>query len=321
VVLITLLVLVLLALLGVAGWLVLKALDHSDEPGVAYSPSEAVEEYLTALSQGDATTALLYSAAQPDVTTFTTNEFLAAMMASYPLTNVVVPEGQTTTSPADIQASYTLDGRTVQAEFRVQLHGRNWLLDGGFLTLDVTSLLRPGVPLTLNGLELAAGAIDLFPGVYTLASANPWLTLSHPAFTIEYPQSQPTFSQFSFELSDQAVADIRTAAQAKLDWCLVQQSINPDGCGFGFAEPAAGPVDLSTVTWTLGSDSQPLDQSTPVLEPGSLTSALAEVHLAFSFHAISVDQLHVYDTPTAVTEMRADLTDPTQVVITFGSFG
>lgn len=322
IVLILSLAVLLVAAGALAYYLVPRFLIDYDEPGMAASGSEAVQEYLEALSIGDAATALLYSAAQPAADpVFTSNDFLKQSLRTNPLTGINVPDGQSTSSPAQIQATYTLGGQKVSAHFTVQQHDRTWLLDGGFLPLNLTALQDKGQPLTLGGVSLGNTATaDLFPGVYTLATTNPMLALTNPDLRIEYPESNPTFSE-SFLLSDEGVSRIQQAAKAQLDKCLTQQELQPEGCGFGFIGSGVGTVDPATITWSLPADAPDISAIDPTLDVGSLNMAVANTSVTVNFHAISTDKKHLYDDTSTITGVRADFTDPDNIKVTFGVFG
>ena len=287
------------------------------------TPAGVVEAYLNALAAGDATTALTYSATQPEDTTFMTNTVLSASMTSHPITNIDVPAGQTTETPATITATYKLDGTYVNASFTVQKHGTVWLLDGGFLTMDIGGLTRKGVGLTLNGIDLKfATTVDLFPGVYTFAPLDPMLSVEHGSFTIAYPEAQPTVTGIGFGLSDKATTAIIAAAQAKMDWCLAQQVIQPEGCGFAVQEDPADPVAPTSIKWKIDTGDKAIAGMKPVLDTGAgpgYTHASAPVAMTFLFSGHSSSGLHLYtDISSAISQMRADFSDPGHIIVTFG---
>jgi hypothetical protein len=290
------------------------------EPGTASNPTAAVRAYLAALASGDADTALSYSAARPTDTTYLTSDFLTQMMAVHPIANVIIPDDQPTQSPATIHATYVLGETNVEAHFTVQQHDRKWLLDGGYLTLDLSSLNGWGQPLTLNGVDLGeSGKVQVFPGVYTLTLKDtPMINIVNPAFTIAYPEANPTFDQMSLTLSEDGLSRIRAAADQKLNNCLASRELQPAGCGFGFAGAETGTVDPATITWTLRESS---DLSTvPLALDGSSTSiALGEVSITASIHAVSTDGRHNYTGDSAVTKLRADFTDPDNIQVSFGN--
>jgi hypothetical protein len=319
VVIIVIVIALLLAIAGAAAILVprLMATDP-DQPGGAHSPTEAVQGYLDALSKGDATTALLYSARQPTDTTFTTNEFLAELIDENPITDIVIPDGQPTTSPVTIQATYTLGGEEVQAHFTVQQHGKLWLLDGGFMSLNVSALRTIGVPLALNGISLdSQESLQLFPGMYTLTVDDPMFAIAEPSFTIAYPESKPAFTLGGLILSPDAISRIRVAAQTHLDNCLAKKELKPVGCGFGFAGVHTGTVNPSTISWSVPEDAASISSILPILDGDSHTMAFAEITIKVHFRAVSDDTFYLYDDWSVISQVRADFSDPEKILITF----
>ena len=309
-------IVILLAIGAMIAYLVIRLTSPPADTSNAGSPAEAVEAYLTAISQGDATTALSYSAQQPSDTTFTSNSFLLASMQAHPMTSIVVPEGQSTSTPAVINATYTLGEHQVNAHFTVQQHGTTWLLDGGFISLNISALMEKGVPLTLNGVDLnETTRIYLFPGVYTFASTNPMLALTDPIFTMEYPESSPTFSQ-KFVLSAEALTRVAAAADSRMDHCLNQKEMKPEGCGFGFSGVSEGEVDPATIEWSLADEAPDFTSIQYQLDP-TLTLAEASLRINVDFEAISVDKAHLYEASASILAMRADFSNPDQIVITF----
>ncbi|MDR0284406.1 MAG: hypothetical protein LBI33_05880 [Propionibacteriaceae bacterium] len=316
VVLIALIALVILAALGYGGYRLFGPGSDSSAPAGPSTPAAAVQAYLDALAQGDATTALQYSATQPTDPTFTTNTFLTAAITANPLADIQVTDPGTSTSPVDVNATYTLGGTPVDAHFRVQKHDRTWLLDGGFLSLNLSQLLGKGVPLALNdvALDQASPKIDLFPGVYTFSSLNPMLTFPTPDITIAFPESAPTFT-LSFALSPDGVSRLQAAAKTALDACLTRQELAPAGCGFGFAS-ATGTPDPATITWTLGEGAPDITTLAPTLEANSTTQAYAQIAIPVHFHASN--GAHIYNGDSSISAAKADFTDPDQIIVTFG---
>ena len=312
-------ILLSVALLGGGAFVFWRLHNQSTATTGAKTPTEAVQQYLDALARGDAAAALALSANKPNTTSdssFLSDGALKTAMLANPITAINVPANQSTTTPATILASYQLGGKTVQAHFTVQdWNQAGWLLDGGFLNLDVSSLTAKGVPLTMNGIDITKmNKVQLFPGVYTLASSNPMLTLVNGSFTIEYPESNPTFNQFSFTLSEAGVAGIQAAAQAKLTQCLTSKELQPTDCGFG-VDPTAYAVDPTTVTWSLANDSPDLTAITPQLDAGSYTTATAAATVTVDFQASTADHYRLVNGSSSLTVVQADFTNPDQIAI------
>jgi len=311
---------VVLAIAGLGYFYGPEYLVDPDKPGNATSPVEAVQEYLDALVAGDATTALRYSESQPgDDSTFTTDDFLTASMKANPITDVDVPDGQPASSPATIQATYTLNGQNIQAHFTVRKYGRLWRLDSAFLPLNVTELLQKGVPIEVNGVPVdpLSSKISLFPGVYTFSTSDVMLDLTQPDFTIEYPEN-PTIFRVGFTLSDDGISKIQQAAVSQLDACLSTKELLPDGCGFGFSGVSEGEIDPETITWTLPEDAPDMSTITPALDANSVTVALATIDIHVSFVGMTTDKQHLYSSDdSGFNTVRADFSDPDNIDITF----
>jgi len=310
---------VVLLVAGLAVVFVPRLLDDPDKPGNAFSPTEAVQEYLSAVASGDATTALLYSTTKPSEDSyFTTDDFLTASMRANPITNINVPDGQSATSPMEVQASYTLNGQQVNAHFTVQKYGRLWRLDIGFLPMNLTELTAKGVPLAINDTPLDTFTkIYLFPGVYTFSTLNPMLDLTQPTFTIDYPENPTNFRE-GFTLSQEGISRIQQAAGEHLTTCLAAKDLAPAGCGFGFAGLPSGEVaDPATITWKLADDAPDITTIEPSLEGNSITMAIASIDINVSFEGLSVDK-KLYDDTSSFNSVRADFSDPDNIVITFG---
>ncbi|MDR0783343.1 MAG: hypothetical protein LBE83_06250 [Propionibacteriaceae bacterium] len=314
---IVLLSIALVGLTAAAVWVVPQAYDKLlGDSGTARSARAAVEAYLTALAAGDATTALSYSALQPQDTRFTSDEFYSRSLAGNPITNIVVPEEQDSGSNL-ISASYTLGDQAIEAHFTVQKHDRGWLLDGGFLRLSVADLAAAGAPLTLNGVPLGENPrLELLPGVYTLDAADPMLTVSSPNLLITYPESETTFTE-SLILSFDAIIAIQDAAKAHLNACLEVQALAPPGCGFGFAGTNIGVVNPESIIWTLDKDSPDLTTLVPLLDPDSLTTASGLISIKVNLLAYSMTQWELYEDSSTISQVKADFSDPDKIKIVF----
>jgi len=317
-VLVVIAIVVLLLLASGAVFVVPKLLNPPSTPGNATNPMDAVQAYLEAVSRGDATTALTYSTAQPSDSTFANDQFLSAAVSANPLTDIQVPSGQSTTSPAQIQATYTLGGHQVQAHFTVHKYGRDWRLDWGFIPLDLSSLTAKSVPISINGVGVGvASKVYLFPGTYTFASLNPMLSLNSPSFTIDYPEANPSFSE-GFVLSDDAIARIQAAAKDHLDQCLAEKVLAPPGCGFGFAGTNKGTLNPSTIQWSLADGTADITTIQPTLDGPSLTVAVATISIQVKFSGVSTDKVTLYRDTSSISAVRADFSDPDQIAVTFG---
>jgi len=302
-------------------YLAAQILNHQNTPDGAQAPEQAVLSYLQALAAGHADTALIYSAMQPDDRTFTSDEFLAQLLAENPITKITVPPNQATDSPAVIEATYNIGDVEVEAEFTLHLQGNAWLLDYGFFPFDISEMTESGPAISMNGVDLGhTENIYLFPGIYTLTLADPMLALTYSEFVIEYPEMPLFFSQ-GYTMSEEGLDVIRTAVDEHLTYCLAQKDIQPDGCGFGFAGTSTGTIDTSTIAWTIAGTRPSFAAQKFTLDTTVLTVATAMIDIKFHFEAISTDKRHFYEADSSITGIRVDFCRTDQIVVTFGTFG
>lgn len=297
-----------------------KPTDEPTTPEITQTPSEVVQAYLEALAGGHASEALTYSKTVPSETILMTDEFLQQSLAEHPMTNIVVPTDQTIESPAEIFATYDLGEQKVEAHFTVQLYENGWLLDRGFLPLNVSELVGIGVRLKLNDVDLgtATTTVNLLPGTYTFTSLDPMLTVANGTFVLEYPETTPTYSM-AMALSDDAIKAIQAAAKAKMKWCLTQKSLQPDGCGFGFAGVADGSINPDTISWSYANKAPKFANIKPELDGTSLTSAVASFSVKVTFQALSEDRANMYQQDSSFKKLHADFTNPNNIIVTFGT--
>jgi len=312
---IVIIALLILAVLGGLAVFIFKPFPSSSDDGS--TPAEAVRAYLTALSQGDATLALSYSAQQPGDSTFTTNEFFSALMQANPMTDINVPERQTTASPAVITATYTLGSSHVEARFTVQRHEQGWLLDSGFVGMNLDDLISRGISVTLNDIDITQmSKVYLLPGVYTFGTKDPMLVATAPLFILEYPESNPWFAE-NFSLSEEGISRIAAAAEARLTHCLSLHELIPVGCGFAFSGGEHGTVNPDTARWTLEDDAPDFVGLAYQLDTSVYTRVEANITIKIGFEGVSVDKSQMFSGTVEIIAMNADFQDPDNIVVTF----
>jgi hypothetical protein len=282
----------------------------------AQSATEAVETYLTALAAGDAPTALAQTAQLVEDTTFLTSEFLSAAQRDYPITNIKVPEGQQTTSPAQITATYNLGDVEVEAHFTVQQHGFSWLLDGGFMNLNVTDLVEK-LPLSLNGVDVSTlSTVALFPGVYTLETSQPYVTMTDPELVINFPEGSPAFT-WGVNLTDEAVTMISEAAAPHLSSCLARLEMLPGDCGFGIANSEQTQVSVDSIKWTLTSAQPDFTTLDWVVDSTTFNVAEANLEMTIDFDALTPNRRNFFEASLTTHTVRADFSDLDNIQILF----
>src|SRR5699024_5527404 len=98
----------------------------------------AVTGYLQALAAGDASKALGYLADRPASTSLMSDEVLAASAKSAPITGISVPAVKP--EAQIVRASYRLGDRSVHSTFIAHRVGGRYLIENGFLTIDLSTL-------------------------------------------------------------------------------------------------------------------------------------------------------------------------------------
>ncbi len=243
----------------------------------AADASAAVQDYLTAVSGGDATTALAYAASPPADAALLTDDMLAASLAAAPITGIVVTPG-TGADHQSVQADYLIGGESVSTTFEVTNVGGSWLLDDVAFELPLDLSALDGLDLTINGLPLDATAVPLvFPGQYTVRTDSAWYKTSGGTALVDGGAGGA--SAVSLRLSSSGVSAIRNAAQAKLDACVQKRSLAPSGCGFGVHLPAGNTVRTSTIRWQVISGSNAMKKLKPSLLGADMATATTSVRL------------------------------------------
>ena len=236
----------------------------------------AVQNYLTAVSSGDATTALSYAATPPADTALLTGEMLAAALAAAPITGIVVTPGGGTDHQS-VQADYQIGDEPASTTFEVSNVGGTWLLDDVAFELPLDLDAAYGLDLTINGLPLESSAPVVFPGQYTVRTASKWYQASGGTVMVDGNAGLTAPDALSLKLSSSGVAAIRKAAQAKLNACLQKRSLSPAGCGFGVFLPGNNKVRASTIRWQVISGGTAMKKLKPKLYATDTVTAKTKV--------------------------------------------
>lgn len=194
--------------------------------------SDAVQGYLNALAAGDATKALTYLSQQPSDTSLMTNDVLKASLKSAPLTGITVPK-VTDKYAYEVDASYKLGDRPVNAKFDIDDSSGHYLIDQGYAELDLGDVSN-GLPLTINGTKVSADKVYLFPGSYHVATTARYISLGSSAdFLVQQPDDYPDVEPKP-ELTSQGQKVFKQKVTAAIQACLKSTKRNP-GCGLSLA--------------------------------------------------------------------------------------
>lgn len=243
--------------------------------GAAPTASEAVEEYLTALSEGDAETALTFVETYAD-DSLLTDEVLGASLELAPITDIVVEESEDASEyEATVSASFAVGGETIEREFTAYSSSDDgWVISDGLVMATLSNF--DGLGLTVNGVEPADPSTSLFPGAYQLALGYEQFALDSDTdtFTLTTDDDSELFWDIYPVLTDDGAATFRSLVRAAIEECVAMKTLTTP-CGMDITEidlSGHTPVDGS-VTRTITSDGMAtldsmvpeVDYSTPTL--------------------------------------------------------
>jgi len=241
----------------------------------APTASEAVEKYLTALSEGDAETALTFVETYAD-DSLLTDEVLAASLELAPITDIVVEESEDATEyEATISASFAVGSETIEREFTAYSSSDDgWLISDGLVMATLSNF--DGLGLTVNGAEPADSSTSLFPGAYQLALGYEEFALDAETdtFTLTTDDDTELFWDIYPVLTEEGATTFRSLVRAAIEECVAMKTLTTP-CGMDITDidlSGYTPVD-GTVTRTITSDGQAtldsmvpeVDYSTPTL--------------------------------------------------------
>lgn len=231
-----------------------------------FGPQKQVEAYMDAVVDGRGTDAMELSApniptAQRSMMVDEVYKDVAKRPDSYELGEVLDnSEGEV----VEVPVTYTQDGVSESATFRLERDGKQWLFfdkwtmqDGGPLTEQLHPMVQSEQTdgFVVNGRQvdssmLHEGGLHVLPGEYTVtlpgsrfAASNEVRLVAGPAGT---GQQEPLRLEPTQELTDEAIRQ----AKAHLAECVKSTEPGPDNCGF---DVYVGD-DVRNGSWTLDTE-------------------------------------------------------------------
>lgn len=236
---------VLVAALGTASLLLLGGNPANNDRNRA---ALAVESYLTALSSGDADTALAHLADVPEEQTFLTRETLGQSLALGAITDLEVG---TPAADLAVPVRYRIGGHPVETTHHAAPGpDGQWQVTDGLATAHV---VRPKVPVLLNGIALDSDEIALFPGTYALSTGQPHLQFTEDTVAVSSAAAGPRISPQP-ELTEAGRDAFLQATRTALTKCLQQKSMAPRGCPQSAALPEGNTPLPETIEWKLATE-------------------------------------------------------------------
>jgi hypothetical protein len=233
------------------------------------------------LAAGDADAALGYLSEQPTDTTLLTGTVLSASVDSAPIKaeDIKVELKSSKEKTAEVDVTFNIGDKPVEQTYTVNLDKNDWKIDvkNVVATVDVSNL--SGFDLEVNGTSTdGLTSLTLFPGSYTLTSAEKYYDLSTP-FVVTDPESAKDLGPFTPTLNDAGKEAFRAAVHAAVAECLASPSVTP-GCGLPDFNTLLGEelvIIDGTVVQTATPDIQAwLDALSPTVLTSDLTTAFAD---------------------------------------------
>jgi hypothetical protein len=220
------------------------------------SPTEAIEQYLAAISDGDSATALSLLGTPPDDETLLTDEVLAASNALAPMSDIVVADDPGTGGSADVTVKYQLGDTSVNTTYSVLDYDDDgvWEISGGTAYLSTSRF--EGLGVTVNGQEVDGDEFEVFPGAYEFATTMPNFAITGETVALATePFASVDTSGAEPGLSDAALTQFRTLVQQAVDACLASTSLTA-GCGLDVPATLSDGTQLAdgTITRTLSAE-------------------------------------------------------------------
>lgn len=200
------------------------------DPAADETPHGAVEAYLTALSEGDAETAVSFME-DPADTTYMTDEVLAYSNESRPMVDIEVTEasesGGEYSSYGEVRANFTLDGEAENASFWVSGDAESGFVVESEVELDVPADASNLTP-TVNG-EPFQESGSTFGGIFIeIGLEEEYYSFgSDGSFITEDYQSTGYLAP---ELSTEGEERWKELVMADIDECVASSELD-GGCG------------------------------------------------------------------------------------------
>jgi hypothetical protein len=230
--------------------------DEGGSADTGGTASQAVTDYLTALSDGDAETALGFLSDPPSDDILLTDDVLEASNELAPITGIEVLDSTGSSGSADVTASYLLGDTPVTTDFSVTDYDDDgsWEISGGTGYLSVSQF--DGLGLTVNGTEVDGDEVEVFPGAYELATSLPNFTLTgETVVLVTDPYTSGDTSSIEPVLTEAALQQFRSLVRTAVEGCLAATTLDA-GCGLAVPATLSDGTQMAdgTITRTLSAD-------------------------------------------------------------------
>lgn len=219
----------------------------------------SVEGFMTALTESDAEKALTFAASTPEGNNdLLTREVLTEANRKAALTGVTVDDSTLTESTpgtwteGTVKLRYSIGDQAQTVDLPVRKVGEEWKVDqvSAPVKLGLTGPER-----LVNGARVRPGAYNLFPGAYSVTSANPLVGLEQSDFVLASPVDPSTDWESNAVLSDEGRNQTLDASRRAVDECLKSKELSPPNCPFiRWAEADGLVIDKPSLRYTLKND-------------------------------------------------------------------
>lgn len=219
----------------------------------------AAQDFLTALTEADADKALSFAAAPPEGNNeLLSRDVLLEANRRAAITVVSVEEPTLTESApgtwteGTVKVRYSLGDQPQVVDLPVRKVGTEWKIDGVAAPVE---LGLTGPERLVNGVTVAPDDYNLFPGSYSVTSANPLVSLTTTEFVLAAPSDTVTDWSSDATLSEEGTNQSLEASKHAVEQCLQRRELAPPECPFIlWSEDDGVVIDKSTLRYTLKND-------------------------------------------------------------------
>lgn len=246
--------------------------DASSSSGDAVGPADTVEEFLRALSDGDAETALSL-VGDEQVNPLLTDEVLQRSNELAPLSNISVEDADPEGSEATVTATFDLGEERIRRDFSLWKFSDAWEINDALFAIPLSEL--EGFEPLVNGVRVDGEVASAFPGAYEIefgldafeldqlrdASALP----DDGVFVVASQDDAESLYSLRPALTDEAADAFRSLVRASLEQCLASRSLATP-CGLDVSAPlddGAIPVEGSAQRALTDEGDRALDELAP----------------------------------------------------------
>ncbi|WP_316670559.1 hypothetical protein [uncultured Propionibacterium sp.] len=239
---------------------------------------EAVQDYLTAISQSDADKARGYLPSSLDDDSLLTDAVLKDSNSRAPISDIAVGNAaQSSTSDGyNVPVSYTIGGESVSTTVEVHIYSGNDASIYSYTYLSLSAI--SGIDVKVNGVTPNSSTPYVFPGNYDVTIDNQYLTVTGGEIKSYDPGDYSADSDLDLAVSDAGIQMFREKVVAEAQACLASTKIDP-GCGAKLPDHLASGEQIREDSVHRSQDTEnaaKLRSVTP--EPGITTPTVISAH-------------------------------------------